>query len=197
MLLVGLTANDTVVGDPLLTVPLHINNTDVNLPDSISLCYEIHGQDNTYFNLISDECTTVNAHYVAPTGIDFINVMDAISIYATDTEHMCHSIEVTRLNCAVTVDGYSLEVMRSKRQTLFRSSPYKSNGIVIRRYNNRVRLTLPNCADTSLVLWIVCESHHVKHPITETDFGRVDMLKFVVARGLNLKEYSHGLLGKV
>ena len=36
--------NDTVIGDPLFTVPLRVTNLgELGLGDSISLCYEVHG----------------------------------------------------------------------------------------------------------------------------------------------------------
>ena len=51
----GLVTNDTVVGDPLFTVPITVMGT--------SLCFEVQGLANRIFNLVSDVCTTVNAHY--------------------------------------------------------------------------------------------------------------------------------------
>ncbi len=37
--------NDTVIGDPLYTVPLRVTNLEeVGLERGLSLCYEIHGQ---------------------------------------------------------------------------------------------------------------------------------------------------------
>ncbi len=36
--------NDTVIGDPLFTVPLRVTNLgELGLGGSISLCYEVHG----------------------------------------------------------------------------------------------------------------------------------------------------------
>ena len=53
----GLIRNDTVIGDPLYTVPVFGTQER-------HLCYEIHGRPMRYFNLISDSCVSVNAHYV-------------------------------------------------------------------------------------------------------------------------------------
>ena len=37
--------NDTIIGDPLFTVPLRvINLEDFGLEQDISLCYEVHGE---------------------------------------------------------------------------------------------------------------------------------------------------------
>ena len=49
--------NDTVIGDPLYTVPILVSNeqlSSLNL-DSLSLCYEIHGDSGQWFNLVTDE----------------------------------------------------------------------------------------------------------------------------------------------
>ena len=69
--------NDTVIGDPLFTVPLNMENGFDRLPalakqlDGLpNLCYEIHGEHNQYFSLVSDTCTTVNAHYNASSSPD-------------------------------------------------------------------------------------------------------------------------------
>ena len=48
--------NDTVGGGGLMTVSI-FNNPNV------SLCYKVHGQANRFFNLISDNCVSVNTHY--------------------------------------------------------------------------------------------------------------------------------------
>lgn len=37
--------NDTIIGDPLFTVPLRVTNLeDVGLEQDLSLCYEVHGE---------------------------------------------------------------------------------------------------------------------------------------------------------
>ena len=66
----GLTVNDTVIGDPLLTVPINAPG----FPSDLHLCYEIHGAANQYFNFISDECMPVNAHYVTAAGMFFLSI---------------------------------------------------------------------------------------------------------------------------
>ena len=50
-----LSANDSVIGDPLFTVPFR--------EDQTSLCFEVHGKANNNFNLVSDTCTNVNAYF--------------------------------------------------------------------------------------------------------------------------------------
>ena len=50
---------------------------------------------------------------------------------------------------------------------------------------DRVRISVPNCEQVNLVLWVICE----RRP-------EVDMIRFQIARGVNLASTSHGLLGK-
>jgi len=51
--------NETVVGDPLLTVPIpNICEVGIGI-DSALLCFEIHGERDGYFNLVTDKCTCI------------------------------------------------------------------------------------------------------------------------------------------
>lgn len=64
---------------------------------------------------------------------------------------------------------------------------------------SRVRVAVPNCAHISLVMWIICENSTLQsydindNPVT----AMVLMMKFVITRGLNLQERSHGLIGMI
>ena len=186
----GITVNDTVIGDPLMTVPINAPG----YPSDLHLCYEIHGAPDEYFNLVSDECTSVNAHYSQAAGADFLNIIDSMSIVAIDKENDCHNISVNVEGCTATVDGYDMAPRATKRST--NSFIYKENGISVRSYTSRVRISVPNCADNSLVMWVICQHQSVEVPMSESVVGPVDMIKFEITRGLNLKETSHGLIGR-
>ena len=179
--------NDTVIGDPLFTVPIHVSEDqlqDLNLP-GLSLCFEIHGQADQWFNLVTDECSSVNARYVQfSTGL---NVIDEIGVRAVDTADQCVNIRVDVGNCTADVNDVALDVM----------GRYSMNGVSVRRYRNRVRISVPNCNDLTLVMWVFCETRTLED---HADGSKVtgDMIKFVVMRGLNMgNRPSHGLLGKV
>lgn len=177
--------NNTIVGDPFYTAPVSIAPDDLGfaLNTIISLCYEVHGEAGRIFNLVNDFCTLVNAHYVQPfPGVD-INVIDSVAIQAIDTANVCHKIEMNVAGCSVSVDGVPLTMM------------YDSNGITVRRYSNRVRVSVPNCEKTVVVMWMVCESGALPDPVTRVD-RPTELIKFVVARGLSLTQFAHGLLGK-
>ena len=176
--------NDTVIGDPLLTVPILVTNLDeLGLDKNLSLCYEVHGQSDKYFNLVSDICTSVTAHYV---GVSSFNVIDEIGVRAVDNSGNCRDILVSKEDgVTVTVDG---EVV----------TQYSEAGISVRKYNRHVRVAVPNCANVDLIMWIMCQNG------TLTEYNDQDeeviiaamMMRFVIARGFNLQESSHGILGE-
>lgn len=76
--------NDSVIADPQFTITL--------LNDSgHSLCYEIHGDSDNYYNLISDTCLSVNAHFTAINSVR--NAMSKIGIRAVSETGGCVDVE--------------------------------------------------------------------------------------------------------
>ena len=74
--------NDTVIGDPLITVPVLVQGSDLaQLGDGgverLSLCYEVHGRPREYFNFVTDDCASVNAHYIDLTAD--LNIIDRVA----------------------------------------------------------------------------------------------------------------------
>ena len=183
--------NDSVIGDPLMTVPIFLPNTSV-VPvlgenDVLSLCYEVHGDSDAIFNLISDGCVSVNAHYALVRPTESQNIINAIYVRAVDSVGICRNIAVRLETCSATVNGFSM-------------SRFSMNDVSVRRYSNRVRIAVPNCQDLQLVLWVICEtrtfwSSNLGPQGREVTFD-ADMIKFVIARGYNLQETSHGILGQ-
>lgn len=178
-----ITVNDTVIGDPLLTVPLRITNlADLGLNSTPSLCYEVHGRSNEYFNLISDSCVSVNAHYAAAGPF---NVIDRVAIRAIDNSGTCRDILVDADNaCSAEVDGTSLDA-------------FSDAGVSVRRFAERVRISIPNCDKQQLVMWVLCENGSLRsyNPDSDGTVFQARMVKLVVARGFNLQETSHGIIG--
>ena len=181
------SVNDTVVGDPLLSVPLNINTMaglDLNLNGKRpSLCFEIHGEENQYFNLVSDDCVSVNARYARLD--QYFNIIDQIGIRAVDDAQKCRNIRVDLDTCLPTVDGVQLR------------SHFRESGVSVRIYRSHVRVSVPNCNGTShLVMNVICQRNLTLLDPFTYEPSKVDMIKFVITRGLNLNENSHGLLGK-
>ena len=71
----------------------------------------------------------------------------------------------------------------------------------MRKYPSRVRIAVPNCNSAmGLVMWVFCQTQtfwstsDINPDGTEVTFEG-DAIRFVIARGLNLQETSHGILG--
>ena len=163
--------NDTVIADPLFTAPVVGGG---------QFCYEIHGKPDTIFNLVSDRCTLVNAHYVAMNMAENGNIIGAVGIRSADADGNCHTIEV-RLSqpgsispMEVLVDGVEV------------SGVTQRDSVRVRAYSNRVRISVPNCELVDLVMWVIHMEMDGQH-----------MLKYVIMRGCNLAPTSHGLVGKL
>ena len=178
-----IAVNDTVIGDPLMMVPILTSDDILKQLNAtrLSLCFEIHGHNDETYNLVTSECVTVNAHYTGLT--HYLNVIDKIGVRATNEAGVCRNIQVDVDGCAVAVDGVPLMTALS------------SGGISVRKSLNRVHISVPNCNDVSLVMWVFCDRHTLEDPFGGGEVTG-DMLKFVVMRGLNFgHSLSHGLLG--
>ena len=184
---VGQLVNDTIIGNPLFIVPILISEEDQTAigSDRVSLCYEIHGSPSRWFNLVTDECTSVNAYYTNFTS--FLNIIEQVAIRATDDAGRCREIVVNLDGCTTTLDGMNVNISR-----------YEADGVRIRRYPRRVRVAVPNCAELSLIMWITCETRTLSDPYDANGVEIVgDMLRFDVMRGLNFGHSdSHGVVGK-
>lgn len=167
--------NDSIVTDPLLTIPLYLHDRPAEVYRKVALCYEVRGHQDTIYNLISDKCVSVNGQYkelAAPkTGY---NVLGAVGVVAIDNEGECVTIAVEQImgTCMTKVNG----------KLLF--SSFKKNGVVVDIAHDKVQINIPNCEMVDIVIWIMCE-----------EVAGHDMIKFVVTRGVNMWPTSHGLLG--
>ena len=170
-----------------MTVPILVRDEDLAMlgADRVSLCYEIHGRSDANFNLVTDQCATVNAHYDDLTS--YLNVIDQVGVRAVDDSGVCRNIQVDVDGCTAAVDGVPLA----------EGGRFSNGGISVRRYSNRVRISVPNCNELSLVMWVICETRTLEDPFGGDNSITGDMIKFVVMRGLNFgHRMAHGLLGK-
>ena len=175
--------------DLLITVPIY-DNPNVRPGDLFSsLCYEVRGESNHFFNLISDSCISVNAYYErAQTSSPSINlnVVTQIGVTAVGHSGVCSNITVSlRGICEALVNGEPPDSSRV-------------DGIQMKQYVNssRVRISVPNCGDTTLVMWVFCKSGQIQDPTTLAYYP-INYIQYVVMRGLNLNEKSHGLIGNL
>lgn len=185
----GIEVNDTVVGDPLLNIPVLVPESDLaQLGGSqrVSLCYEIHGRPDTYLNFVTDDCASINVHYTKLTS--YLNVIDRVGIRAVElgAQPQCRNISVDLSGCSAMIDGMPLN----------QSGRYSFRGIRVRQYSERVRIAVPNCNDLSLVVWVICQRRTLSDPFNG-DKITANMIKIAVMRGLNFgHRNAHGLLGK-
>ncbi len=160
-------ANDTVIGDPLLSVPVY--------KDQTSLCFEVHGSANKHFNLISDICTSVNALFTPMNNPDNGNIISEIGIRAVGESGTCHEIRVELDGCRVF--GGNVEINETK---------VEEDGIRVRRIrSSTIRVSVPNCENIKLIMSVTCQN-----------VSGQEMLRFDISRGLNLRPSSHGLIGE-
>ena len=169
-----------------MTVPIWSNLNVEPSSEIESLCYEVHGKNREYFNLVSDECTSVNAYYqeaVTPSENIDLNVVTSIGVRARG-RNSCWNIRVNLENCSATVNDTPLLTGSTFDDITVR--PYPSS--------SRVRISVPNCADNMLVMWVFCRAGEVEDPVTWVYYP-IRYIRFVVMRGLNLNERSHGIIG--
>ena len=156
--------NDSVIADPQFTVAI---------PDSDghSLCYEVHGEADNYFNLISDTCASVNAYYTAMPLDSRRNRMSKIGVRASSGgPERCVEVEVDLESCAARVGGREVNGSVAIGQVR-----------VSRVRMNLWRVAVPNCGRPGLVMWVTCMTNR---------------LRFDVNRGSTIRSSSHGLLGR-
>lgn len=190
-------ANDTVLGDPLFSVPLSFDSEDFQvLPMTMlarkttpHLCFEIHGDAGSYFNFVSDTCTSVNALYAAvdsPTLTGF-NVITNVGITAKDSSGRCVLIEIgVGNNCQPIVRSEDLD--GDGELDPVNTTMYNSNSVHVSRRRTHVRVSVPNCGNTRLVMYASC---------SRLEDSNTLMMRFDITRGINLSPTSHGLIGKV
>jgi len=165
-----------------MTIPIRVENlTSLGIQQRLSLCYEVHGIAGRHFNLISDECISVNGHYASAGPL--FNVIGSIAVRAVDQTGQCRNISVNAEGCSASVDDTNIDAM------------YRVAGISVRRYPNRVRIAVPNCANIDLVMWVICQNGTF-FGLNESESFTVQMIKFVITRGFNLQERSHGIIGE-
>lgn len=89
---------DTIDGDPLYSVSIDAND---DVPST--LCYEVHGSSNSFLNLVSDRCFSINAHYSEVTGATRRHVIDELTIRTGDLTGQCVDIYISSEDDCQTV----------------------------------------------------------------------------------------------
>ena len=84
----------------------------------------------------------------------------------------------------MTVDGESI-------------TRFSEGGISVRKYQHHIRIAVPNCGHVDLVMWVMCQNGTLTEYNDEGEEINIGatMMRFVIARGFNLQQSSHGILG--
>ena len=165
-----------MIGDPLYAAPVYSEDGK-----EYSLCYEVFGRANATFNLVSDTCVNVNARYAPMNNPEEGNIIRAVGVRANGLSgNSCYNIRVDLEGCSANIESPS-----GSSTSLASMEHFEEDSISVRKYPSRVRISAPNCENVMLVMWVICENRNDQ-----------DMIKFVIARGVNLRPSSHGLLGR-
>ena len=175
---------DVVSADPLFTVAIR-TQPDSPLGPTVSLCYQIHGDRNTSYNLLTTEYTSVNGLWSGIT--DSLNLLTRIGVQAISITGQCHRILVDLNQCAVTIDGVSHTTD---------GVHHNSSGVVVTRDDDRVvliRVPDGERADDDIELEVECERRRM---VLESREVEVPMLQLRITRSQNdLPGSAHGFIG--
>ena len=140
----------------------------------MALCYEVHGLQGRYFNLISEPGLSVNAHYMLQDPDKPLHFIDEVTVVATNKDGQHIEMRVNR-DCNLVVDGSTTEFLNHSG-VLAEATPAYSDVIIIAHVGQ----------DGETALAVNCSAPH------EHGFMQLD-----ISRNLTLVNYSsHGLLGK-
>ena len=181
---------DRVSDDMVMSVPLEVNPSDVCVSaSSLSLCYQVHGRAGKFYNLLSDNCVSVNAHVSRPFSEVEAHVIDQIGITTIGNNGTCYYIEIERQGCSVKVNNQDISV----------NTQFEEDGIVV-FYDRRIvrnppviYVTFPNCGRPTVdYFFISCTEYHIRGTPTPAE-----ILQFGSSREKSLIRPPHGLIGKL
>ena len=171
-----------IMGDTLFTVPVPSINDFKGHPYFAhgALCYEVQGKPGNIYNLISDQCVTVNGLYNKSKESQ-VNLMKAISFLADGDSGKCHSVKVKRDHCHVYVNGAPM------------NGSFDFDGIRVwtnaSSQGQRIGVSVPNCQNNTRA--------NLTFSITCTIVLGDKALQLQVLYTDGLRPSSHGLLGKL
>lgn len=178
----SLVVEDRVSDDMVMTVPLDINPLQIGVSaNTLSLCYQVHGEEDKFYNLLSDDCVSVNAHVSQPYADR--HIIDKIGIRAVGNNETCYDISIERQNCAVSINNQSLQI-----NTRFQEEGIK---VFIESLMEipTIHVSVPNCGKPTIDhMFISCTEYTVRDT-------PIDILQFGSTRGKSQVQPPHGLIG--
>ena len=106
-------------------------------------------QGTTYYNHISDRCTSVIALYVYSAGVvnSDRNAITKVDARTQGTNGTCHSVKVELDNCSASLDGAYIN----------KSTTASVDGVRLSAKQSHIRVSVPNYeASRSIALWVTC-----------------------------------------
>lgn len=185
--------DSNVLADPMFTVPLFTPS----LSPSPSLCYEIYGEDDKHFNLLSDQCISVNAHYkrfanegdTPLTHSRPFHVIDEIGVRISGGDRGCFDvlIQLHERQCIVAINGKAMQ-----------GGYYRQGSLHIVASPNHVSLSVPNCGYGHIVLKVQSKlMSSLRSKRTKSGvILREAFLEFGIESGAGITPSVHGLIGK-
>ena len=175
---------DVVSGDPLFAVSIS-PKPGSSLEPPLALCYQVHGDRDARYNLLSTTRTSVNGLWRAAT--DSLNLLAEVGVRTVSESGECHRVLVGLDDCKVTVDG---EDFTSDGLLLNTSN----GGVLVRRDDDRVVvIRVPGGDGEGLTLEVECEMRKVFDGIEEVE---IPMLLLKIHRRSNpISGIAHGLIG--
>ena len=161
----------------MFIVPLH----GIEHGNNQQLCYEVYGQPNQYFNLLSDRCVSVNAHYTEHPSRKSrtLHIVDQIAIYSSNNIGQCVEIVVE-----IDVDGkLSVHVNGAKL-----NQEVKHGEVHVLSYSGHATVSVPNCASGEILTMSVQ---------LKTMLRDISYLEFQIHGGNTIDASAHGLIGKI
>lgn len=169
--------DSNVIRDPMFSVPLS------GPPNAPSLCYEVYGAPDKNFNIFSERCISINAHYISqrPVKPDSrpLHIIDSfgIKVLSSKTPLECTNIiiKLKGRDCLVLVNGKTL-----------REGEYKRDSVHIMVSKSEVFLSASNCEKGSI-------GFHFKSRTLTKQIAH--FLEVQVEGGSGITTSAHGLVG--
>lgn len=186
-----IVVEDRMGDDMVLTAALDLSPVEIGSPPrNLSLCYQVHGDEGKFYNILSDSCVSVNVHVSQPFNDIDSHVIDRIGVHAVGSSGTIYDVLIDRQNCTVTVNGVHLRI-NSRFEGEHFSVFYERK---LAKLPQTVHISLPGFSSTqyaSYMLHITCEHFHIRNMPNPTE-----VLEFRVTRGVVPSEATHGLIGK-
>ena len=109
-----------------------------------------------------------------------LNIIDQIAVRAANSLGQC----VNNIAVDLGSNGECVTSVGGTRVATNYNGMVSSNRISVRAYSHMVRISVPNCENVRLVMRVYCEVQN-----------GVNMIRYRINRGYNLRPTSHGLLG--